>query len=136
MNDMHAPNLTSPTWAGESQTASTARVHSHLPPPCGEVGLLSAYARRRPGGGNGLATILFHPNFARCLDRPPPGSPLRWRARGSPPSPTGGGKFWKSQGRSINLIAIHATCDCPAERGRSSSVARSAKEDGWGSLPH
>src|SRR5437868_6307129 len=92
----------------------TRELYPRKPDSRYKVGVLSAYARRRPGGGNGLPRFYFIRILRDVGPLPPPGSPLRWRARGSPTSPQGGGKFWKSQGRSINLIAIHATCDCPA----------------------
>src|SRR6516164_8839338 len=39
------------------------------PPPGGEVGLLSAHARRRPGGGSGVSA-LFAPETELLLHRP------------------------------------------------------------------
>src|SRR6266481_1956912 len=46
------------------------RARSRLPPPCGEVGLLSAHARRRPGGGE-LGRPLRRLDVAQRFERSP-----------------------------------------------------------------
>src|SRR5882672_11459160 len=103
MNDMHAPNLTSPSWGRPSERVRAKKAGwgersgydfissefcamlGPLPPP--------AFARASEQGCRAEA----HRAKAGCCFRElrlaKPGSPLRYRARGSPTSPQGGGKF-------------------------------------------
>src|SRR6267154_930505 len=63
-------NFPSPWWAGLSHVGRKQSRASDLPPPCGEVGLLSAHARRRPGGGQN-PRALHRIGFHLCCDASP-----------------------------------------------------------------
>ena len=47
------------------------RAGTNLPPPCAEVGLLSVHARRRPGGGRGLASWFVRYEMIDVSTAPP-----------------------------------------------------------------
>src|SRR6266478_10141081 len=60
-----------PTRKFLSHMERRTRARSRLPPPRGEVGLLSAHARRRPGGGLELGLPLSRLDVAQRFERSP-----------------------------------------------------------------
>src|SRR6266446_2327630 len=60
-----------PTRKFLSHMERRTRARSRLPPPCGEVGLLSAHARRRPGEGLELDLALSRLDVAQRFKRSP-----------------------------------------------------------------
>src|SRR5258706_15227949 len=86
----------------------------NLPPPCGGSAFRARTREEGRAGGEVFPIVCRIEFSATSRPLPPPGSPLRYRARGSPTSPQGGGRFG---GRALDLYS-RAICGCRA-RGRN-----------------